>query len=88
MKIDMKRYLIKIVLLLLLIYSPFAKSSNFPYEYTATLDKYNLYQVIEKATVRINIWQNWLEDDAYKITGGSGVIINNFDDDFYSYKCM
>lgn len=79
----MKKYLIKIVLSLLFIYSPFAKSSDFPYEYAATLDKYNLYQVIKKATVRINIWENWLEDDAYKITGGSGVIINNFDDDFF-----
>ena len=70
-------------LILLFIFSSFAKSSDFPYEYAATLDKYNLYQVIEKATVRINIWQDWQTEDSFAVTGGTGVIINNFGDEFY-----
>ena len=78
----MRKYTLSFIIFFF-IYLPLAKSSDFPYEYAATLDKYNLYQVIKKATVRINIWENWLEDDAYKLTGGSGVIINNFDDDFF-----
>lgn len=79
----MKKNFIKF-LMILFICSPFAKANNFPYDYTATLDKFSLYQVIEKATVRINIWQNWNQDGAYKITGGSGVIINKFDDELFA----
>ena len=78
----MRKYTFSLIIFFF-IYLPLAKSSDFPYEYTATLDKYNLYQVIEKATVRINIWKNWQQDEAYTIAGGTGVVINKFEDELF-----
>lgn len=59
----------------------FAK--EFPYGHTGTLHKFDLYTIIEQSTVRINIWQNYGEDNASTITGGTGIVFNHIDDNFY-----
>ncbi len=40
------------------------------------LDSYGIYEILNKSIVRINIWQDYGSDNAYTITGGSGVVIN------------
>ena len=40
------------------------------------LDSYGIYEVLNKSIARINIWENYENDNAATITGGSGVVIN------------
>ena len=44
--------------------------------YAPALDSYGIYEALNKSIVRINIWQDYESDNAYTITGGSGVVIN------------
>ena len=47
------------------------------------LDSYQLYETIEVSTVRINIWENYDTDNQETITGGTGIVINKFDNFYY-----
>ena len=43
------------------------------------LDSFDIYQTLEKSTLRLSIWENWEaydSDDEYVAFAGSGVIIN------------
>ena len=41
-----------------------------------SLDSFDIYEILYSSTIRINIWQDHDSEDAYTISGGSGVIIN------------
>ncbi len=50
---------------------PFIFSSS-----AQSLDNYDIYNELNKSTVRINIWKDYEANDAHTVAGGSGVIIN------------
>ncbi len=47
------------------------------------LDSWDLYKTIESSTVRINIWENFDTENEATITGGTGIVINKFDNFYY-----
>ena len=47
------------------------------------LDSWDLYKTIESSTVRINIWENFDTENESTITGGTGIVINKFDNFYY-----
>ena len=47
------------------------------------MDNYGIYQVLDRSIVRINIWKDFDTDDAWTVSGGSGVVINEIDGAYF-----
>ena len=50
----------------------------------SALDSFDIYQALEKSTVRITIWENYDSDrDKSAFFGGSGIVFNRVGDKYF-----